>query len=467
MAKPALDKKSMAALVEEVEQNGSGANVRLLDPGKTPEKLKRFHYAIACPCPTRTMTRETGLALGTLATPMFGQPIPISPDSLEVGEARNRCVEIALELGVEWIFFVDYDVAPPANALVKLLSLDVPIAAGVYNSKEVPSYPLIYVKGWEGAFQDWEKGDLIKADGIGMGCTLIHMDVFRKIEKPWFKTVPGYSTENYSILPNMTEDIYFCNKAKDAGYDIIVDTSIQAMHVDWNSAVMYHRVDDPRDPKKGSPGWSFNSGPDGLLVTQTVASADHPSVKWARTKPLPKPKKKRNWIDLGSGGISPEGYTGIDLFAVGPNMLRGDISDLKWYRDEHGLAEKVRASHSLEHMSHQQIPHIFRDWVNTLAPGGEMEVRVPDGEYHMRALIDRIDKGDDDHPECDWLNATIYGLQLGEGHEHKSIFTKRRLEQLALSCGLVDVKVESIEHDGREPVVPKTAELVLTAKKEK
>ena len=46
------------------------------------------------------MTRETGLALSCLVKPMFGNAVPISPDSMEVGEARNLCVEIALKQGV-------------------------------------------------------------------------------------------------------------------------------------------------------------------------------------------------------------------------------------------------------------------------------------------------------------------------------------------------------------------------------
>jgi predicted SAM-dependent methyltransferase len=460
--------RSMASVVEEVERNGN-ANPRLLDPAATPEKLKNFHYALACPCPTRTMTRETGLALGALATPMFGQPIPISPDSMEVGEARNRCVEVALELGVEWIFFVDYDVAPPPNALVKLLSLNVPIASGVYHSKEVPSYPLIYVKGWEGSFEDYEKGDLIKADGCGMGCTLINMEVFRKIKPPWFKTVPGYSEKNPSVvLPNMTEDIFFCNKAKDAGYDIIVDTGVQALHVDWVHAVIYHRVDDPNNPKKGTPGWSYNNTSTGSLVTETVAPADHPSVKWSDTKPPPKPKSvKVDSVDLGSGGHVAEGYVGVDLYENHPNVIRGDISDLGWLRKKHGLMKRIRSSHSLEHFSHREISRIFRDWVNTLKPGGEMTVIVPDLSYHIKRILEMEKKGEDQHPDVDYWIATLFGWQVGKGQDHRTGFTQNRLKQLALSSGLVDVKVKTHMNPGDGGTIAENRELVLTGKRGK
>lgn len=452
-----------ASDVVDAEESRILGNQRLLDPHATPENLRTFAFGVGCPCPTRRMTRETAIALRSLVYPMFGNPAHYSPDGLEVGEARNQIVEQALRDGVKWLFFLDYDVAPPANALVKLLSHKRPITAGVYFLKQVPSYPLIWIKGWDYAYEDWDIGDLVLADGVGMGCTLIDTDVFRKIKAPWFKTVPNYSPKTAGLLPGMTEDIYFCEKARAAGYEILVDTSIQALHVDADTGLMYGAVPSPNNPGKWTAGWTYRKGDE--YISETLADANHPGASWNVPQ---KPKVNKDlWLDLGSGGQQIDGYTGVDLFTTTPGTLKGSIEDLKWIRDDHGLAKKIRASHSLEHMSHQEIPRIFRDWVNTLSPGGEIEVRVPDGEYHMRAIIDRIDSEEDVDPQCDWLNATIYGLQIGPGQEHKSLFTMRRLEQLGKSSGLVNVKVERVEHEGNGATMPTTAELVLTGKRGK
>lgn len=446
----------------DVEEARVLPNQRLIDPSVTPEKLRTFHFGVGMPCPTRTCTRETAMALRMMAYPMFGHPIHYSPDSLEVGEARNEIVRLALADKVEYLFFLDYDVVPQPNALIKLLSLKVPIAAGVYHLKCVPPQPLIMVKGWEKAFEEYDYGDLIKADGVGMGCTLIHMEVFKKIEAPWFKTSPGYSSKTSAILPGMTEDIYFCEKARAAGYDIIVDTTVQCGHVDWRTGIEYVYVPDPNGGFRGQPGWRYRRGDE--YITEVVADAAHPGRKWSNVKPyIP----NEDWLDLGSGSIPVEGYTGIDLYDEGPNVLKGDISNLEWYRKEHGLARKIHSSHALEHMSHRAIPRIFRDWVNTLRPGGEMEIFVPDGELHMREFIERIDKGEDQDPQADWLNATLYGYQIGgEGQFHKSLFTARRLQCLAESCGLKDVKVERIVHESQRPAFPRTGELKLTGRTE-
>jgi len=443
----------------DVEEARVLPNQRLLDPALTPEKLRTFAFGVGVPMPTRTCSRETTMALKMMAYPMFGHPIHYSPDSMEVGDARNHIVEMALADNVEYLFFLDYDVVPPPNAFIKLLSLKVPIAAGVYHLKAVPPQPLIMVNGWSKAFEEYDYGDLVKADAVGMGCTLIHMDVFRKIPKPWFKTSPGYSEKTSAILPGMTEDIYFCAKARAAGYDIIVDTSIQCGHMDVRGGIEYVYVPDPNGGKRGTPGWRYRRGNE--YIVETVADASHPGRKYADTKPY---VPNEDWIDLGSGMIPPDGYTGIDLYVDSPVVLKGDITDLSWYRKEHGLARKIRASHSLEHISHRDIVRVFRDWVATLRPGGEMEIRVPDGEFHMREFIARIDKGEDQDPQADWLNHTLYGYQIGGGQEHKTLFTANRLQCLAESCGLVDVSVQKVIAESGHPAFPTTAELVLTGR---
>jgi hypothetical protein len=470
IAEPMINTNN-AELVEEVEKREM-PNQRLLDPHSTPEKLRMFAFGVGCPCPTRVMSRETAIGLRMLAYPMFGNPVHYSPDGLEVGEARNHMVEQALKDGVEWLFFLDYDVIPPSNALVKLLSLKTDIAAGVYHSKAVPSYPLIYVKGWKYAFEDWNEGDLIAADGSGMGCTLIKMDVFKKVKPPWFRTVTGYSPKTQEILGHMTEDIYFCDKARAAGCKIVVDTSVQAGHVDTATGIIFQRIRDPNDAKKGMPGWIYRQGDN--YVAETLADVDHPNGSWADTSPPPVVADAK-CIDLGSGAIPALGFTGIDLFATAPNVITGDISDLSWYRKKYGLAKKIRASHSLEHMRLDDVNRVFRDWVSTLKKGGSIEIRVPDGEYHMRAIIGRIDEGRDAEQSTEWLIRTLFGLQVGEGQEHHILFTQRRLEQLGKTSGLANVKVERIVHemedkteglttteDGR---VLSTAELVLTGRR--
>lgn len=438
--------KSLVQTIEAIEQNGH-ENPRLLNPGATPDSLKTFRLAIGCPCPTRMMSRETAAALRALALPMFANPTMYSPDSLEVGDARNKIVEYAIRDGMEWLFFLDYDVIPPPNAIARLLKWKAGVAAGVYHSKSAPSYPLLMIRGMNHCFEDYETGDLILVDGVGMGCTLIHMSVFDKIEKPYFRTVPGYLKDR-QYGPMMTEDIYFCDKVRDAGVEILVDTSIQCGHVDSMSGLVYHRLADPNNPRRGAPGWLYKIGES--VVSELIPSPDHPGIRKLEPKPTIATGMK---LDLGSGANPPPGYIGIDLYAESPNVIKGTIENLAWFREQHGLVDEIRASHSLEHMNRASMAVIFRDWVNTLKPGGVMNVEVPDIEGHIRRIVELLDQGDELNPENEYHFAALYGWQVGEGQEHKIGFTSRRLEQLAVGCGLTDVVVERVSAESSGNVV--------------
>ena len=440
-------------------------NQNLLDPSSTPENLKEFAFGVGCPMPTRTCTREMAIALRHLALPMFGNPVFYSPDSLEVGEARNEIVRCAKRDGVEWLFFMDYDVAPPPNALRKLLNLKTPISAGVYHSKEVPSYPLLLVKGWPQAFDDYEVGDLVKVDGCGMGCTLIHMSVFDQIEPPYFKTVGHTTKDGRQLTPRLTEDIYFCNKARDAGFEIIVDTSVQCGHVDWKHGIIYHLVEDSKDSRRAMPGWTYRDGEH--YITEVLARADHPGRRYAQTDKVPIYSNDNPPLDLGSGDSPIVGHLGVDPFATpgNPSVRLEDMRNLKWYRDEYGLAPALHSCHSLEHVPYRDVPATVLEWYRTLMPGGEICVIVPDGEGYMRSFVKRLDAGLDDSYEMTMIHNGLFGDEKGDGQVHQSIFTRKSLRMIFETAGFSNVEIELDQREGIEGVIPETAQYVLTARK--
>lgn len=159
---------------------------------------------------------------------------------LEVLYAPNADAAVARNIlannfNGDYIFFVDDDVIPPMNAIEKLYSHNKDIVAGLYFSRREPFFPQIYettkVEGKEqtgryDAIFDIPQDQLIEVDACGFGCILIKKEVFDKLETPFFQFIPG--TEKQL---QVSEDYYFCKKAKDAGYKIYCDTSIKCKHI--------------------------------------------------------------------------------------------------------------------------------------------------------------------------------------------------------------------------------------------
>ena len=151
------------------------------------------------------------------------------PQSYSIGDSRNLIVQHALEIGYDYIMWVDSDMILPKNTLKKLMSHDKDIVSGVYAYKILGGENAVakrFVKDKVDTYEDIplkeirESEKLMEVDGIGFGCVLTKVDIFRNIRKPWFK----YSTK-------MGEDIYFCRKAQAKGYKIFLDTSILCGHV--------------------------------------------------------------------------------------------------------------------------------------------------------------------------------------------------------------------------------------------
>lgn len=160
-----------------------------------------------------------------------------------VDAARDLIVEHALSLEeprISHVFFTDDDMAFPHDALLRLLAHDLPIVSALYYAKTVAPQPLMLADEYGGLVTDWPDGELVPCRAHGMGCTLIAREVFEAIEPPWFQTMDGEAVE--AEFRTETEDVYFCRKAIEAGYQPTVDTSLLALHYD-------HRIDSGFPPK--------------------------------------------------------------------------------------------------------------------------------------------------------------------------------------------------------------------------
>lgn len=146
--------------------------------------------------------------------------------------ARNTLVETALDAGMDYIFFIDSDMIPyqppePNLALYYLYSLEAPLASGIYRAKKRYGYfwavwkkVVEKGKGYQ-PLVDFSR-NIFKADIAGLGCTLIHREVFETVPKPWFK---------WNSMRSYSEDFYFFRKCKKYGYDLLVRGDVRFHHM--------------------------------------------------------------------------------------------------------------------------------------------------------------------------------------------------------------------------------------------
>jgi hypothetical protein len=188
----------------------------------------------------------------------------------QISIARNNTVKIALDMGVDYIFWVDSDMSLPPDTLVRLLSHGRPISGAVYNKKtpRPGSSPEAYetlgrlIPPEDGQITDGLSEALLMPGGV----MLVATEVYKKLHWPWYAeayrwapdldglsafkvmmreylgSVPSdavldsidgtlfgqWLAEGYRIGDNgcNSEDYFFCGKARQAGFKIFADLGL-------------------------------------------------------------------------------------------------------------------------------------------------------------------------------------------------------------------------------------------------
>ena len=150
-----------------------------------------------------------------------------STGSAEAGQTKIVWVAKHMIPRPTHILFVDYDVLPRTNTLMKLVEHDKDIISGVYPtiqkcevgwclSKEDPFVPM--------PIEDLPNNPF-KAASISNGMMLVKMEVFDRIKWPYWK-----SESDEEGVVTLGADLFFFQKARAAGYDLWVDPKLKCNH---------------------------------------------------------------------------------------------------------------------------------------------------------------------------------------------------------------------------------------------
>ena len=163
----------------------------------------------------------------------------LAQETADIGRTRNAFVRefLALPESVEYLLMIDDDMLVDLHVIEKLSVHKQPIVSAVNYMKYPPYRPVVYAETDAGekdkvgtehygnVQHDYHQLDMpsdvgvIPVDGVGAACLLIHRDVLLALSAPWFK------------FEGSGEDLYFCRKARAAGFRVLVDTTVHTGHV--------------------------------------------------------------------------------------------------------------------------------------------------------------------------------------------------------------------------------------------
>jgi hypothetical protein len=136
---------------------------------------------------------------------------------------RERLATEAVNLGAEYLLWLDSDITFPATTAMRLMAHDEPVVACNYIRRQLPAKGVAYeiIGDWNNPLPFDIYNYLVEVQGVGMGCMLMRTEIFSQIPKPWFEF--GWSPDSNDHLG---EDMILCQKMAAAGYSIKIDSQL-------------------------------------------------------------------------------------------------------------------------------------------------------------------------------------------------------------------------------------------------
>lgn len=145
--------------------------------------------------------------------------------------SRNLLGQTAIEMGADYVFWLDSDMVFPPDTLVKMIKTleenDLDFLSGVYFRRVAPYKPVLYDEMDDTGVNHTEFEEIpdgiFEIGGCGFGCVLMKTDILID--------VLASEMDMFTPLPRAGEDISFCIRARRCGYKLYADSRIPLGHV--------------------------------------------------------------------------------------------------------------------------------------------------------------------------------------------------------------------------------------------
>lgn len=159
----------------------------------------------------------------------------LKPNSL-VYDSRNLLSLYAIENGFDNVLWLDSDMLFPPNTLTKLEAYNMDMVTGLYVKRHEPVEPVLYEKieeperGSDGklianiaSYTNYPRDSFFPVAGCGFGCVLTSTKLLKHV---WDEYGPAFTP-----YPWASEDISFCHRVNQLGYQIYCDSSVSCGHI--------------------------------------------------------------------------------------------------------------------------------------------------------------------------------------------------------------------------------------------
>jgi hypothetical protein len=136
---------------------------------------------------------------------------------------RERLINQAIEVGSEWVLWLDSDMMFPPTVLMRLLSHNQNLVGCNYMKRSYPFKTVAFTdtSDWENWIPIQYSNDLVDAEAAGMGCVLMKTELFKQLEKPYFEYTYQQKTNDWG-----GEDFTLFKKFNKLGHILKIDMNL-------------------------------------------------------------------------------------------------------------------------------------------------------------------------------------------------------------------------------------------------
>jgi len=162
--------------------------------------------------------------------------------------------------------------------------------------------------------------------------------------------------------------------------------------------------------------------------------------------------KRREGLNLGSGGTRIKGFLNIDASPGTPCDILARIDKIKLSSDS---VRTIYASHVFEHIPRTPAATILAEWYRVLKPGGKLYICVPDQEVLFKVYLDNLPLYDTQEGRSlvDRACYLTYGGQANRHDFHFYGYSFTTLQHLLESVGFK--KVQRFDRSNLDLPLPK------------